>query len=416
LSHFATEKLDRELVLALRVGNWNLVDKVLKTLSGSKHAQRLKQHYKRDFASEDKLRPEWIYCHFSQHAFYNAFHRELLLPTFNFEVPNHILVTTTTPERRLLVDDKLESALTHLVGRRQWKSVGKVMNRGVSDTKHRWAIEEASNSAKQQSFIRHILPHASTIDHLESALTHLVDRRLWKSVALVLKRGVSATQHRWATKEASKNANQRRWKYVGLVLEKGGVCAERVGWAVLEACKNWTYTTEMQKIVKMLGRSSIETLLDCVFSNQLPSHAQNMALRFALKQNRWDVISGACLSQVWEQVRREMFRAAVEQGRWDIVKQWADRTLYLDRRWRALQEAYKHKQWGVMLLLADHGLNGTELMWVRYRIAMYADWNVVLRIFRRGVDVTEVRELVENVMTARKNRNNPAKREALGLR
>jgi hypothetical protein len=69
-----------------------------------------------------------------------------------------------------------------------------------------------------------------------------------------------------------------------------------------------------------------------------------------------------------------------------------------------------------MLLLADYGLNEIELMWVRYWLAMYADWGVVLRMFRRGVDVTEVRELVENVMTARKTRKNTVKRKALGLR
>jgi hypothetical protein len=81
-----------------------------------------------------------------------------------------------------------------------------------------------------------------------------------------------------------------------------------------------------------------------------------------------------------------------------------------------MEEAYKHKQWGVMLLLADYGLNQTELMWVRYRLAMYADWGFVLKMLERGVDVTELRELVENVMTARKTRRDPPKRLALGLR
>jgi hypothetical protein len=189
-----------------------------------------------------------------------------------------------------------------------------------------------------------------------------------------------------------------------------------LGLLVSKACKYRTYTTVMYEIEDMLGPSGVQLLIKSLTSTHLLPDAQSVALTLALQQNRWDAISQAWLSQVWEQVRRELFRAAVEQRRWRVVKQWADHMLYLDQRWWALQETYKHKQWGVMLQLADHGLNQIELMWVRYRLAMYADWGVVLRMFRRGVDVTVVRELVENVMTARKTRRDPAKCKALGLR
>jgi hypothetical protein len=136
-------------------------------------------------------------------------------------------------------------------------------------------------------------------------------------------------------------------------------------------------------------------------------------------KDKWDILQQTEVSPqlgIWEQVPRELFRAAVEDGKWSVVKQWADYSLYDDLRWWALQEAYKNKQWGVMLQLADHGLTQIELMWVRYRVAMYANWNMVLKMFTRGVDVTEVREMVENVMTSRKTKSNRKKHEALKLR
>jgi hypothetical protein len=99
----------------------------------------------------------------------------------------------------------LESALPHLVRRGLWTSVGLVLERGVNDTQHTWAVKEASKKAEKRDFIDHTLPHC-TEAHLESALPHLFSRRLWKSVGLVLKRGVSDTQHQWAVEEASKTA------------------------------------------------------------------------------------------------------------------------------------------------------------------------------------------------------------------
>jgi hypothetical protein len=102
----------------------------------------------------------------------------------------------------------LESALPHLVSRRLWKTVGLVLERVVSDTQHTRAVEEASKTADEWNFIYNILPHC-TGAHLESALPHLVSRGLWKSVGLVLERGVSDTQHTWAVEEVSKTAEDQ---------------------------------------------------------------------------------------------------------------------------------------------------------------------------------------------------------------
>ena len=120
-----------------------------------------------------------------------------------------------------------------------------------------------------------------------------------------------------------------------------------------------------------------------------------MALRVLLRHKRWDVISYACLSHVWEQVRRQLFQVAVKQRQWSVVKRWADHSLYDDQRGWALEEAFREKQWEVFLLLADYGLTQSELMMcVHYRLAKHADWDTVLKLFERGGDVTDVKELL----------------------
>ena len=121
---------------------------------------------------------------------------------------------------------------------------------------------------------------------------------------------------------------------------------------------------------------------------------QSVALRVMLRHKRWDVISHACLTHVWEHVRRQLFQAAVEQRQWSAVKRWADHSLYDDQRGWALEEAFQEKQWDVFLLLADYGLVESELMCVHYRLAKHADWDTVLQLFERGGDVTDVKELL----------------------
>ena len=121
---------------------------------------------------------------------------------------------------------------------------------------------------------------------------------------------------------------------------------------------------------------------------------QSVALRVMLRHERWDVISHACLTHVWEQVRRQLFQAAVEQRQWSAVKRWADHSLYDDQRGWALEQAFQEKEWDVFLLLADYGLVQSELMCVHYRLAKHADWDTVLQLFERGGDVTDVKELL----------------------
>ena len=92
--------------------------------------------------------------------------------------------------------------------------------------------------------------------------------------------------------------------------------------------------------------ASTEDILVILATVPVVPDVQSVALRVLLRHKRWDVISHACLSHVWEQVRRQLFQAAVEQRQWSAVKRWADHSLYDDQRGWALEEAFQEKQWG----------------------------------------------------------------------
>ena len=149
--------------------------------------------------------------------------------------------------------------------------------------------------------------------------------------------------------------------------------------------------------------TTIEATLLILTTVPLVSEIQSVALRVMLRHKRWDVISLACLADVWEQDRRQLFQAAVEQRQWNIVTQWADHTLYDDQRWWVLGKAFAEKRWDIYLQLADHGLTETEVMSVHHRVIRYAPWDVVRQLFERGADVIEAREVLEQ-STRQKNR------------
>ena len=169
-------------------------------------------------------------------------------------------------------DNQLDSVLTPLVERSLWSSVGTVLQRGVSDSQHRWAIDEACKQASDEEITAYILPHCAD-NQLDSVLTILVERGLWNSIGRMLERGVSDSQHGWAIDEACKHASEKEiidcillhcannhldsvltilvkrglWNSVGRVLDRG-VSDSQHRWATEEVCK----------------RASDEEIIDCI--------------------------------------------------------------------------------------------------------------------------------------------------------
>ena len=107
---------------------------------------------------------------------------------------------------RQCTDDQLDSVLTSLVERGLWNVVSTVLERGVSDAQHRWVSDEACKYASGREIADYMLRHC-TDNQLDSVLTQLVERGLWIAVRMVLKRGVSDSRRRWAIDEACKHAS-----------------------------------------------------------------------------------------------------------------------------------------------------------------------------------------------------------------
>ena len=89
-----------------------------------------------------------------------------------------------------------------------WQAVEKILKRGVTDALHKWVVEQAANSADGWTFAICILPWCAD-HHLDSVLTYMVTRGLWETVGKVLQRCVSNERRRWAVEEAMKNVEDR---------------------------------------------------------------------------------------------------------------------------------------------------------------------------------------------------------------
>ena len=158
-------------------------------------------------------------------------------------------------------DHQLHGILTVLVKRGAWQSVVSVLNRVVSPTRHVQAVHEACQHAAEHVITQHVLPHCAD-DQLDDVLGTLVARGLWRAVDVVLGRGASPPQHRWAMRQCSQEAEDEDfaqyilhhctdlqledvvgvlaarglWQCVSEALQRG-VSVERHWWVVQEAVK-----------------------------------------------------------------------------------------------------------------------------------------------------------------------------------
>ncbi|KAL8598207.1 hypothetical protein ACOMHN_043278 [Nucella lapillus] len=105
--------------------------------------------------------------------------------------------------------EELECAVTHLVVRAEWGAVGEALARGISPDVHTWVVEEACKQASDDDLVADILPHCHD-EELEKGLTHIVSRGLMKSAGKVLERGLKTVQCRWVLEETAKNCSSER--------------------------------------------------------------------------------------------------------------------------------------------------------------------------------------------------------------
>ena len=341
----------------------------------------------------------------------------------------------------LCSSDMLDSVLTTLVTRRLWNAVADVLKRGVSNEQCFWTAVQATENAdatvlreimtcicdyqhcyvlikavmQGQSRVAYQLAQVSELD------SHVIEILLEVS-AMDAKNRDSVERDAIPRDEmlSSTQLSEIYAEIISFITENSKTDQEKNLdlQSIAGIARDWTLRLEAAGKLQSVSMNSFEKFVSMYYWSRtevendrlllvvlsiipLFYELQNACLKVMVREKRWDVISCACLSHVWENIRRELFRAAVQQRQWDVVKQWADHSLYDDQRLWALEEAYTEKQWEVCMLLADHGLTEVELMRVHNRLGRYADWHTILQLLERGADVLEVKELLENVMTGR---------------
>ena len=215
-------------------------------------------------------------------------------------------------------DNQLDSALTPLVERGLWKAVGTVLRRGVSDSQYRWTIDEACKLASEDTITHYILPHCAD-NQLDSVLTLLVEKGLWKAVGIMLQRGITISKHKWAIEEACKHASEQTiidyilshcadnqidsalkqmvdrglWKVVGIVLQRGITMSKRK-WAIDEACKHASEQTIIDYILSHCSDNQIDSALKQMVDRGLWKVVGILLQRGVTVSERKWVIDEAC--------------------------------------------------------------------------------------------------------------------------
>ena len=330
-------------------------------------------------------------------------------------------------------DDQLDTVLTPLVERGLWGSVGTVLQRGVSDSKHRWVIDEACKRASVEEITRYILPHCAD-NQLDSVLASLVERGLWAAVGTVLERGVSDSQHRLVIDEACKNASVEEitryilphcadnqldsvlvslverglWTVVVHVLKRG-VSDSQLGWAIVEACKHVANMEIINYMLTFTADNELDSVLTPLVERGL-WEAVAMVLQQGVSdpQRRW-AIDEACKRASHEEIIKlniqslaadnqldSVLTPLVERGMWKAVAMVL-RLCVSDpqRRW-AIDEACKHASheeiimYNLLSFTADNELDSVLTPLVERGL-----WKAVAMVLRRGVSDPRHRWAIE---------------------
>ena len=229
-------------------------------------------------------------------------------------------------------DDQLDDVLTTLVARRLWKSVNRLLHRGVSPTLRSWAAHEACQHAEDE-VVFECIPHCAD-DQLDGVLTTLVTRRLWKSVNRLLHRSVSPTLRSWAVHEACQHAEdevvfecilphcaddqldgvlttlvtRRLWKSVNRVLDLGvTVSPVKRSWAVREACQHSNDKDAIQCVVDQHSSDQQDDIVTTLASQCMWKHvARVLDLNVSPAQMIHDGMS--------------VLHSLIRRGSWGLVK------------------------------------------------------------------------------------------------
>ena len=275
-------------------------------------------------------------------------------------------------------DDQLSDVLTTLVARSLWKSVNSVLYRGVSPTKHNWAVQKYCQYTENEVALRWVLPHCAD-SQLDVVLEKLVTRGLWMSVDTLLGHGVSPTQHRWALHEACQTAGDAEfelfiaphcaddqlgdvlttlvtrglWNSVSSVLERGVSPTER-SWAIHEACQLGEDEVVSECILPHCADDQLSDVLTTLVTRRLWKSVSRVldrgvsptkhiwAVHEVCQHARDEVVLEGILPHCADDQLDNVLTTLVARRLWKSVKQVLDRGVYLEKHSWAVKEACQH--------------------------------------------------------------------------
>ena len=282
-------------------------------------------------------------------------------------------------------NNQLEDALTLMVTRGLWKAVGEVLDHFISPGQRRWALREACQQAGSKEILQHILPHCPA-DQLEEVLPTLVTRGLWRCVGRVLERGVTQAQHRWAIREACQRSRRDNivfenilphcpddlleevltplvdeglWMSVGKVLGCHAVSPSQHVWALCQACHHADtedITKHILPHIKMTG----------VTDSQLDDVLKPLVMR-----DLWVCVDTVLNAGVSEAQLRWAIREACERANVDIshiLSHCPDD--FVDD---ALMLLVKRDSWWFVGYMLEKGVSPSRHRWVIMEACQRAD-------------------------------------------
>ena len=329
-------------------------------------------------------------------------------------------------------DNQLDSALTPLVKRGLWKAVGTVLRRGVSDSQHRWTIDKACELAAEDTITHYILPHCAD-NQLDSVLTLLVERGLWKAVGIMLQRGITMSKHKWAIEEACKHASEQTiidyilshcadnqidsalkqtvdrglWKVVGILLQRGVTLSKRK-WVIDEACKHAPDDKFTDYMLPHCDDNQLDLVLTSLVERGLwGSVGMVLERSVSYQQHGGWANDQACKRESGQDITLDMLRRRtdsqldsvltplVERGLWWSVGTVLQRGVSDSKHRWAIDEACKHasvEEFTRYMLphCADNQLDTVLVSLVERRL-----WKAVGTVLERGVSDSQQRMVID---------------------
>ncbi|KAL8624357.1 hypothetical protein ACOMHN_012757 [Nucella lapillus] len=302
-------------------------------------------------------------------------------------------------------DGEMEEVLTELVSRGMWGSVGKVLERGVDTVQHRWAVEQDVGHASDAVFADQILPRCCD-EELEETLNLLVSRGLWLSVCKVLERGVSTTQHRCAVDQASRHADEYHVAHYVLPLctaeELEQVSAHMMSrglWETVDVVRHCGISIT-QQVLSQLVSQGLWSAVGRFVQRDISSEQHRWAVVQAIKHSDDCVFASNILPECQEEELEEALTHLVARGLWESVGEVLERGVSTTQHRWAIEQASQLADDNKFYHHILHQCDDEEMKDVILRLVSRGLWKSVGEVLERGVSTSQRSWILEKAVHA----------------